>query len=448
VFATVINPVNGGFVLPRLYPEQEIGDMRKPKTRLTALGVARFQAPSAGRREIFDAALPGFGLRVSATDARSYFVMAMAGSGPVVRNDDGEIIAGRRLRRFTVGDAKVLSLDVARDKARDLLRRIDAGEDPGQPRAVMSTFREFADGYMARCRAAIRPSTYAARVRMLGVMRRWDHLPLDAIRTQDVVALLDDAIARGAPVYANRLLSLTKVLFGDALRRGVLDANPAALVRKPTKERSRERSLTDAEIGWLWRATGAMGWPWGDFFRVLLLTGQRRGQAETMTWPDVDLERRLWVCPAATMKGGRAHEVAISDLLAEVLEHARDTARRLGVLDERGLVFHVEGRPLAGFSQARRRLDAGMAEVAGEAVKPWTIHDLRRTLVHNLAAMNIPPHICDKILAHSSGVISGVSAVYNKFEYQLERKNALAAWGRRVAEIIGRGQENVRQLHG
>jgi integrase len=146
------------------------------------------------------------------------------------------------------------------------------------------------------------------------------------------------------------------------------------------------------------------------------------------------------------MKGGKSHEVWISDLMVEVLEHARDAARRLGVLDERGLVFHVEGRPLTSFSRDKRRLDVGMAEVAGEAVKPWTVHDLRRTLVHNLAALNIPPHIADKILAHSSGVISGVSAVYNQFQYLEERKSALAAWSNRVAKIVGRDAGNVVTL--
>jgi integrase len=422
--------------------------MQKPKTRLTALGVARLKAPSAGRLEVFDAALPGFGIRISATDARSYFLMAMAGSGPVIRNDAGEIAAGRRLRRFTIGDAKVLSLEEARGKARDILHRLDAGEDPAKPKTAMPTFRQFAADFLQRHKSGIRPSTHKERVRMLGMMSRWDHLPLPAIRAQDVVAFLDDTVAHGAPVYANRMLSSLKTMFNDAVRRGVLDANPVAMVREPTREHSRIRSLADAEIGWLWQASGELGWPWGDFFRVLLLSGQRRGQAQAMTWSDVDLAGRTWICPAATMKGGQRHEVSISDLLAEVLAHARDAARGLGQLDERGLVFQAEGKPLSGFSQAKGRLDAAMAEAAGEAIKPWTVHDLIRTLVHNLAAMNIPPHVCDKLLAHSGGVISGVSAVYNQFQYLNERRDALSAWGRRVAEIIGRDAGNVVTLAG
>jgi integrase len=410
--------------------------------------VARLKAPRTGRLEVFDAALPGFGLRVSATDARSYFLLTMAGSGPVIRDEAGEIIAGRRLRRFTIGDARVLSLEEARDKARDLLRRVDSGEDPTQPQAVMPAFRAFAVDFLQRHKSGIRASTHVERVRMLGMMNRWDHLPLDAIRAQDVVAFLDDTVARGAPVYANRMLSVVKLLFNDAVRRGLLESNPVVMVREPTKEFSRERSLADAEIAWLWQASGALGWPWGDFFRVLLLSGQRRGQAQFMAWGDVDLERRVWICPAATMKTARAHEVSISDLLAEVLTHARDAARELGALDERGLVFHVEGKPLTGFAQAKGRLDAAMEEIAGESVRPWTVHDLRRTIVFNLASLNVPPHVCDKLLAHSGGAISGVSAVYNRFQYLDERRDALAAWGRKVAEIIGRGEPNVRQLRG
>jgi hypothetical protein len=203
---------------------------RKPKTRLTPLGVERLKAPKTGRLEIFDAVLPGFGLRVSDTDARSYFVMTMVGGGPVVRNEAGEIIAGRRLRRFTIGDAKVISLDEARDKARDILRRIDAGEDPTQPKAIMPTFRQFIDGYLQRRKSDLRPRTYYMRTRTFKQMTRWDDLPLNTIRRQDVIALLDDTVVR-APVHANRMLSALRTMFSDALRRGVIDASPVALLK-------------------------------------------------------------------------------------------------------------------------------------------------------------------------------------------------------------------------
>jgi hypothetical protein len=89
-----------------------------------------------------------------------------------------------------------------------------------------------------------------------------------------------------------------------------------------------------------------------------------------------------------------------------------------------------------------------MAEIAGRAIPEWHTHDLRRTMTHGLARLGFPPHIADKVLAHSSGAISGVAAVYNRYAYLDERRDALVAWGRKVVEIVGRGESNVRQLRG
>ena len=53
-----------------------------------------------------------------------------------------------------------------------------------------------------------------------------------------------------------------------------------------------------------------------------------------------------------------------------------------------------------------------------------------------MARMNIAPHVVDKILNHVSGTIRGVAAVYNRFAYLDERRTALEAWGRYVAELV------------
>jgi integrase len=421
----------------------------KTKTRLTALSVQRIKAPKGGRMELFDAVLPGFGIRITDKDARSYFCMCMAGSGPVVRNADGEIIGGRRLRRFTIGNARVIPLDEAREKARDILRGAAAGEDPTTARELSApTFRGYATAYLERRKSSLRPSTYVEWVRLLTMMyRRWDNLPLDQIRSQDVVAFLDDTVTR-APVHANRLLSALKTMFADAVRRGVIGTSPVAMLKPPTKERPRERALTDAEIALFWQAAGNLGWPWGDAFRLLLLTGQRRGQVQLMEWGEIDLERRTWLIAGHKMKTGRPHDVSISDPALEILTQAQDAARRLGTLDAHAPVFHIDGKPLAAFGKAKARLDRLMQHTAREAIPGWTLHDLRRTLTHGLAQLSFPPHVADKILAHSAGTIHGVAAVYNQYQYLGERRDALVAWGNRVAEIIGRGQGNVVPMVG
>jgi hypothetical protein len=51
------------------------------------------------------------------------------------------------------------------------------------------------------------------------------------------------------------------------------------------------------------------------------------------------------------------------------------------------------------------------------------------------ALLNVPPHVVDKTLKHVSGTIRGAAAVYNRFEYLDERRQALEAWGNRVADL-------------
>jgi hypothetical protein len=64
-----------------------------------------------------------------------------------------------------------------------------------------------------------------------------------------------------------------------------------------------------------------------------------------------------------------------------------------------------------------------------------------------MAGLRILPHVVDRILNHTSGTIGGVARVYNRFEYQDERKAALEAWGRAVESTVGvASKSNVVEL--
>jgi hypothetical protein len=53
-----------------------------------------------------------------------------------------------------------------------------------------------------------------------------------------------------------------------------------------------------------------------------------------------------------------------------------------------------------------------------------------------MAKLGIAPHIADKILNHQSGTISGVAAVYQRYEFLEERQTALDAWGNYVQSLL------------
>jgi integrase len=113
-----------------------------------------------------------------------------------------------------------------------------------------------------------------------------------------------------------------------------------------------------------------------------------------------------------------------------------------------GLIFTTNGRTaVSGFSRAKERLDALMTKSIGQEVDPWILHDLRRTATTGMAGLHVPPHVVDRILNHTSGTIRGVARVYNRFEYQDERRAALEAWGRKVEAIVrGSATSNVIEL--
>jgi hypothetical protein len=180
--------------------------MRKKLTQLT---VDRLQPPKRGRLEIWDTELPSFGLRITAKDVRTYFLMTRVGQG-----------RARRLRRYTVGNAAVLTkVADARAKARDILRRIDEGQDPGRTRDdAPDVFRDFALDYLSRRKPNLRPSSYAEYERLVlqNAVPRWGDLRVSELKPKAVDYLLDDMVERGAAVSANRLLRVRlRMRFGD-----------------------------------------------------------------------------------------------------------------------------------------------------------------------------------------------------------------------------------------
>ena len=69
---------------------------------------------------------------------------------------------------------------------------------------------------------------------------------------------------------------------------------------------------------------------------------------------------------------------------------------------------------------------------------------MRRTATTLLAELGVSHHIADKVSNHSSGQISGVAAVHNRFAYLDERKAALNALGQFIVRLVGRNVFTLR----
>jgi integrase len=108
-------------------------------------------------------------------------------------------------------------------------------------------------------------------------------------------------------------------------------------------------------------------------------------------------------------------------------------AHILGGLPAEGYLFPARGNEAnsySGWSKSKAALDLA------SGVDDWTLHDLRRTFATNLAGLNVAPHVVEKLLNHASGTISGVAAIYNRFQYVAEMRAAVEGWEARLTSLL------------
>jgi integrase len=383
----------------------------------------------AGRDQyMWDAEVKGFGLKVTPAGRRVFvFQYRMGGRGT-------------KTERHTIGEYRSpYTVDSARGEAIHLLAEVKAGRNPGDARRAerrgnpnrAQRFSEMAVEFIER---HAKPNTRDWRkteyLLRRDVLPFWSTRSAREITRRDVIELIDRVADRGARIHANRVLAALRVLFNWALSRGVIETSPAAGIKAPGAETVRERVLSEDELREVWRAADAAPYPFGPFFKLLILTAQRRDEVASMRWSEIDETRALWVIPGERAKNRRTHEVPLSRPAIDIL---CSTPR----LDGSDLVFTTSGRAaISGFSKAKARLDRA-SRIGLTDRDEWRVHDIRRSVTTFMAEMGVPPHVVDKLLNHVSGSIRGVAAVYNRHGYTDERRRALDAWAQRLVAIVG-----------
>lgn len=391
------------------------------RAKLSASLVTTFlPAEGKARDYVWDTSLPGFGLMVTSTGARSYCVQyRVSGTG--------------RSRRMRIGTPGKMNLEKARQVALAKLGGVAQGDDPLKVKidereahrvGRHDTVALLVERYLTKhAKLHLRTHDELKRTLERDVCSKWGRKAISDIADTDVAKLID-AIADRAPIQANRTLTYLRMFLGWCVDRRILKVSPAVGVKPPGTEQTRDRVLSDDELRAVWKAADAEGHPFGACAKLLILTAQRRNEVAGISWPELDLKAGTWIIPGDRAKNGETHEVQLSSQAVAILEAAPR-------VDDVELVFSSTGKTaVSGFSKFKLRLD----EASG--VHGWRFHDLRRTATTGMARLGVPPHVVDKILNHSQGTIRGVAAVYNRFEYQPERRNALQAWAHYVDHVV------------
>ncbi len=385
-----------------------------PTQRLTHRGIAKLEA---GRwmTDYWDDRLPGFAVRAHPSGTKSYIFR--------YRGADG------KRRRYTIGRYPALPLADARDIARELVVKVAKGEDPQTVKGAQRsgpTAETFAEAYVkdTQRRKLKTWKTYEAIIRK-HLLPVWAKRQANAIERRDVIKVIDRVADTCKPSVANLTHAVIGMVFAFGLSQDLVEQNPTIGLKRKFETKGRDRVLSPSEVRRIWKALGDENHHQRSVVRMALLTAQRIGEVLSMRREDLDLEERVWTIPAEVAKNGLAHRVPLTAPTLAIIEGMRKTAE--------GSIWifpspHGGGKKhLAGVSTAV------VDRLRDQADSHFVIHDLRRTVASNMAALKVPRLTISKVLNHKE---AGITKIYDRHSYDAEKREALERWAGRLAVIL------------
>jgi len=362
----------------------------------------------------------------------------------------------RKPERLMIGHYPHTSLDEARDKHRAARKLVKQGISPAlrkksEDMAIASaeSVRQLAGEFMERyINVKRKRPDNAEQMLNADVIPKLGPLKVKDVTRRHVTMMLDAIVDRKANIQANRTSSLVKQMFQFAVDRGMIEANPCSSIRRQTvggTEKGRDRNLSPGEIKTFWNKLDAataiesdrkkgiypIGKAMVTALKVLLVTGQRRGELVKAKKSDVDLGKAIWTIPAENSKNGRAHRVPLPPLAVTLFkELISDSGDSLYVLPSPALVKGADRNDIHITERALTKAAERARGVVG--IDHWVPHDLRRTSATQLAELGTLPHVVEKVLNHT---MQGVMGIYNRHDYAEEMRVALNAWAERLLLI-------------
>lgn len=397
---------------------------RSSAKRISAATIEKLR-PAHRRYELTDPAVRGLQLRVEPNGRKTWFFRFKQCGKPT---------------RIKLGLYPSLSLQEARSAALHRRQHIDAGIDPRpDPRPgalqgvaidrfrVSNLAREFLDRFVRPNRK--RPE-YVEAILNRDVLPYWEHRDARSISPREIVERLDEIVARGSPVQANRTAAVLSQMFRFGIHRAIVTTSPVQLLYRPGgRERPRERALSSEEISALvrHRVKACRSDHMPHVLMVLLLTLQRRGELAFAKWSDFDFDQGLWTIPDEHSKNGRGHSVPLGPwAIAEL------TALRRLAHGSRFVLPNAQGTGPADPKLITRSVARCAARFKAFGVQQFTVHDLRRTGRTQLALLRVDDAVAERVLNH---VAPRMQRVYNVHTYVDEKRAALLSWESHLREI-------------
>ncbi len=369
--------------------------------RLTDLAIKRLPTPEKGQKTYFDESVKGFGVRISQGGGKSFIVMF-----------------GNSRKLKTLGKVSKLTLSEARRAAMRVLSSPERVLDQQFSGTSTMSFTDAKELFLADCERKNRPRTAKDYKRLLNRHFNYRRKLGEVTRSQIVSTLQNLA---PTPSEQHHAFVALRTLFNWCLKQGLLDSSPVANLSLGFTPQERDRVLSNDELKTVYMNAVAHSHPFGHIMRLIILSGQRRGEIAAMEWDWIDTTNKVINFPANIAKNRLAHTIPYSALTQAVFNQVPNTGKYL-FGNDRGTYF-------SGWGKSKARFDKDIE------ITPYVIHDIRRTYSSTMASLNIPLHVTEKLLNHKTGTISGVAAVYNKHTYQKEMKRAVVTYEKFISKL-------------
>lgn len=256
-------------------------------------------------------------------------------------------------------------------------------------------------------------------------------MPLNLADRRQWLTVLERISHNGAPVAAGYVLQMCKQALRYCDRRGLATSTALEQLTIPDvgrKQGTRDRVLTDGELGSLWQwlnNDGVLPY-YRDLTKLITVFCARTQEIRLSTWDEWDLEAKLWIAPESNSKSGKRIIRPIPDRVVPWLQDMK--ARNSGPY----ILGELKSAPLV--SQRGRKFYQNLNHR-----EPWTLHNLRHTFITKSADMGAPPHVVELLAGHELG---GVFAIYNRSQYLPEKLEVLNRWLDRL-ELLDEAPDNV-----
>lgn len=396
---------------------------------------------------------------------------------------------GGKTRQVRIGSWPKMSLKALRDERDRLAVEVKSGTDPVQRKATEKLKIEV-DQVEAHNKQLDRLEVIAeqqARLTVRQLFKLWRDLALKQradggaeaqraferdvfpligdlavadVKKAHVQNIVDTMMARDVVRMTKRVLSDLRQMFGFALDRDYVEADPTARIKKAKigPDGERDRVLGEAELIDLLKKLPRSGMAETSQCALLIqmATITRIGETVGARWEHVDFERRQWVLPET--KNGKSHQVWLSDFALRQFERLHAItgetpwcfpgSRYDPAIEKTNLP--LDTKTVTKQVADRQREPGG--QIAGrtkqiDALKlgsgQWRPHDLRRTGASAMAELGALPDVIEKCLNHTEE--NKMKRIYQRATYEGPMRDAWRLWGERL-DLLTNKPANVVTL--